>query len=95
MAASSRRDLVLVNRLRAEQSADLALSAGAPVRSTKRASFETIAPRVLLYVVIGFFALLFAMPLYVMLVNSLKPWVVSTGSKLTMEREAHPRRGSR
>ena len=35
--------------------------------------FKTIAPRVLLYVVVGFFALLFAMPLYVMLVNSLKP----------------------
>jgi glucose/mannose transport system permease protein len=35
--------------------------------------FKAIAPRVLLYVVVGFFALLFAMPLYVMLVNSLKP----------------------
>ena len=34
---------------------------------------KTIAPRVLLYVVIAFFALLFAMPLYVMLVNSIKP----------------------
>ena len=30
-------------------------------------------PRVLLYTLLGFFALLFAMPLYVMLVNSIKP----------------------
>jgi glucose/mannose transport system permease protein len=58
---------------RSHDAAGLTLSAGTPARSTKRASFETIAPRVLLYVVIGFFALLFAMPLYVMLVNSLKP----------------------
>src|SRR5471030_1101752 len=35
--------------------------------------FKAAAPRVLLYAVIGFFAMLFAMPLYVMLVNSLKP----------------------
>jgi len=36
-------------------------------------SIKTIAPRVLLYVVLIGFALLFAMPLYVMLVNSVKP----------------------
>jgi len=36
-------------------------------------SFSNVWPRVLLYTLLIFFALLFAMPLYVMLVNSVKP----------------------
>jgi glucose/mannose transport system permease protein len=36
-------------------------------------TLKNTAPRVLLYVVLGFFALLFVLPLYVMLVNSVKP----------------------
>jgi len=36
-------------------------------------TFATVWPRVLLYTLLIFFALLFAMPLYVMLVNSVKP----------------------
>ena len=36
-------------------------------------TLKSMLPRVLLYAVLGYFALLFAMPLYVMLVNSLKP----------------------
>ena len=36
-------------------------------------TFATVWPRVLLYTLLVFFALLFAMPLYVMLVNSVKP----------------------
>ena len=37
-------------------------------------SMRRIAPeRVLLYVVLGLFALLFLLPIYVMLVNSIKP----------------------
>lgn len=36
-------------------------------------TFSTVWPRVLLYTLLVFFALLFAMPLYVMLVNSVKP----------------------
>ena len=44
----------MAERIRA--ASDLALPTGAIARSGKRASFETVAPRVLLYLVIGFFA---------------------------------------
>ena len=36
-------------------------------------TLKTVLPRVVLYGVLGYFALLFLMPLYVMLVNSVKP----------------------
>ena len=39
----------------------------------RESRFVKALPRVLLYTLLGFFALLFAMPLYVMLVNSIKP----------------------
>ena len=39
----------------------------------RESRFVKALPRVLLYTLLGFFALLFAMPLYVMLVNSVKP----------------------
>jgi glucose/mannose transport system permease protein len=42
-------------------------------RSFSGRTFSTVWPRVLLYTLLVFFALLFAMPLYVMLVNSVKP----------------------
>ena len=39
----------------------------------RESRFVKALPRVLLYTLLGIFALLFAMPLYVMLVNSIKP----------------------